>query len=115
MNNCLDYIYEREGNQQEIMRYLHVLITSYPEVEGKIRYKIPVYYRKSWICYLNPIKGDRVELVFTRAREISNEQGLLDFKDRKLVAGLIFTTIADIPAEELHEILQEALLVDEGI
>ncbi len=62
MNPCLDYIYQREGNQQEIMLHLHELLTSYPEVSGKIRYKIPFYYRKSWICYLNPTKYGSVEL-----------------------------------------------------
>lgn len=113
MNACLDYIYQREGNQQEIMLFLHDLITSYPLVVGKIRYKIPVYYRKRWICYLNPVKNDQVELAFTRANELSNEQGLLNFRDRKLVAGVIFAKIEDIPTEVLQEIFQEALLLDD--
>ena len=115
MDACLAYIYEREGNQQGIMLYLHEWIISYPNVAGKIRYKIPVYYRKRWICYLNPIKNDQVELVFTRANELSNEQGLLNFRDRKLVAGVIFTTVEAIPTEVLHEIFQEALLLDDEV
>lgn len=115
MDACLDYIYERQGNQQEIMLYLHEWIISYPNVVGKISYKIPVYYRKRWICYLNPFKNDQVELVFTRANELSNEQGLLDFRDRKLVAGIIFAKIEAIPIDVLHEIFQEALLLDDDV
>ncbi|HMN89735.1 MAG TPA: DUF1801 domain-containing protein [Saprospiraceae bacterium] len=115
MDACLDYIYEREGRQQETMFFLHHLIMSYPEVTGKIRFKIPFYFRKSWICYLNPLKQDRVELVFLRGNELSNEQGLLESRGRKQVLGLIIERVADIPEEALHEILQEALLLDETI
>lgn len=114
MNTCLDYIYGLEGDQQEIMLHLHELLASYPEVSGKIRYKIPFYFRKSWICYLNPTK-DGVELAFTRANELSNEQGLLDFKDRKQVAGISFTKVSDIKEDAIHEIFQEALLLDEEV
>lgn len=115
MDACLNYIYEREGNQQEIMLYLHELITSYPEVTSKIRYTIPFYYRNSWICYLNSLKGDRVELVFLRGNALSNEQGLLDARDRKQVAGVIFSKVSDIPTDVLYEIFQEALLLDEEV
>lgn len=115
MDACLDYIYQLEGDQQEMMLHLHELLTSYPEVHGKIRYKIPFYYRKSWICYLNPLKDGGVELAFTRANELSNEQGLLDFKERKQVAGITFTKVGDIQDDVLHEIFQEALLLDEEV
>lgn len=115
MDACLEYIYEHEGNQQEIMLHLHELITSYPEITSKIRYKIPFYYRRSWFCYINPLKNDSVELVFLRANELSNEQGALDFKDRKQVAGITFATVSDIKYELLHELLQEALLLDENV
>lgn len=115
MDACLAYIYEREGNQQSIMLHLHELLTAYPEVHGKIRYNIPFYYRKSWICYLNPLRDDRVELCFLRANELSNEQGALDFKNRKQVAGITFASVSDIKDELLHEILQEALLLDEEV
>lgn len=114
MDACLDYIYQLEGDQQEIMLHLHEILTSYPGVSGKIRYKIPFYYRKSWICYLNPAKNG-VELVFTRASELSNEQGVLDFKDRKQVAGITFAVAGDINENILHEIFQEALLLDEEV
>jgi len=115
MDACLSYIYDREGEQQAIMLHLHELLTSYPEVRGKIRYNIPFYDRKSWICYLSPLKDGSVELAFTRANELSNEQGALDFKGRKQVAGITYATMKDIKEGVLHEILQEALLLDEEV
>ena len=110
----LDYIESLENEvQRDLMLHLHELICTFPNLEGKIRYKVPMYYLHSWLCYLNPLKDGGVELCFIRANELSNAQGLLHFKDRKQVAGISFYKINDIPTEPLLEILQEALLLDE--
>lgn len=108
------YIIDQDDERREILYFLHDLILShFPEMEAKIRYRIPFYFRKSWICYLNPVKPAGVELVFTRANELSNAQGLLDFKDRKQVAGITFTAIPDTIIESLLEVLAEAVLLDD--
>ena len=113
MNDIEAYLSDLDSPQQEMMDYLHQLITSYPEVTAKIRYKIPFYYRRSWICYLNPTKDKGVELAFTRGNELSNEQGLLDARGRKQVSGVVFYQLKDIPEAVLYEVLQEAFLLDE--
>ena len=113
MNDIEAYLSDLASPQQEMMDYLHQLITSYPEVTAKIRYKIPFYYRRSWICYLNPTKDKGVELAFTRGNELSNEQGLLDARGRKQVSGVVFYQLKDIPEAVLYEVLQEAFLLDE--
>ena len=115
MSKVQDFIYNFEGTQKELLQFLHELLMSFPEVTNKIRFKIPFYYRKSWICYLNPKKNGSVELAFTRGNELSNEQGLLDAKNRKQVSGIDFFSIKDIPLETLNEIIQEALVLDEMI
>ena len=115
MNTVEDFIYSLEGKQQELLLFLHQLLSTYPEVEDKIRYKIPFYYRKSWICYLNPIKGEKIELVFIRGNELSNASGLLDARGRKQVAGVIFEKTNDIPLEALSEVIQEALILDDTV
>jgi len=115
MNLVESFILDQPEPQQSIMQYLHELLLSHPEMNCKIRYKIPFYDRKSWICYLNPTKDEGVELAFTRANELSNEQGLLQFRGRKQVAGIIFHTLEEIPEETLLEVIQEALLLDEEV
>ncbi len=112
MSSVEAFIIEKEGPQQEVLQFLNDLMMSTPEVTSKIRYKVPFYYRKSWICYLNP-KPIGVELVFLRANELSNEQGLLDAKGRKQVAGVTFEKVADIPVEIVLEVIQEAIWLDE--
>ena len=109
----LDFIYEQQGMQRKIMEFLHELMLSHPTVVSKYRYKTAFYYQKNWICYLNKQKGDRVELNFIRALELSNENGLLDFRGRKMVAGIMLDDVASIPVEGIMEIMQEALVLDE--
>ena len=116
MNTLEDYIHACENVQQRaILTILHDLISEVPGIAFKLRYGIPFYYRKSWICYLNPIKKTGIELAFLRGNELSNEQGILDFKGRKQVAGVNLYDPKEIPLIAINEILQEALLLDEQV
>ena len=87
----------------------------FPGITSKIRYRIPFYYSKSWICYINPIKKQGVELVFLRGNELSNFQGILDAKGRKQVAGLELFDHTKVPFKELSEVLTEALILDKTV
>jgi len=107
-----DFIYQFEGGQREVLLYFHHLFLDLNLV-SKIRYKIPFYYGKSWICYLNPIKKEGIELVFIHGRKLSNSQGILNDKGRKMVAGIEFRNVDEIPQEAVFEIIQEALLIDD--
>ncbi len=115
MDAVLDFIYEYEGEQREIMLVLHNTMVAYPAITTKIRYKVPFYYRKSWICYLNPQKKGAVDFCFIRGNELSNEQGILEAKDRKQVRSLTFNRVEEIPTETLDEIIQEAILLDDTV
>ncbi len=118
MSAVEDFIFSFPKGPQSVMLFLHELLLEHPEMTTKIRYKIPFYYRKSWICYLNPSKADqkgRVELVFLRGNELSNAQGLLEAKGRKQVMGISFESVDEIPLESLNEVLQEAILLDETV
>ncbi len=108
-----DFIYTFEGSQREIMLFIHKMLTVEMDLTEKIRFKIPFYFRKSWICYLNPKKNNSVEFAFVRGSELSNNQGLLDSKGRRQVWSIELSCITDIPIVELKEIIQEAILLDE--
>lgn len=116
MQAVWDFIenWEDDG-QKAILSHLHELLMNHPSMVTKIRYNIPFYYQKSWICYLNPLKNGAVELVFLRANELSNEQGALQFNGRKQVAGLSYYSPQDIDENLLLEILGEAILLDETV
>ena len=108
-----DFIYQFDGNQREVLLYFHQLLTTDLNLTEKIRYKIPFYYGKSWICYLNPTKDGKIEYAFTRGNELSNAQGLLENKGRKQVYSVTFEKVSDIPQSIISEIIQEAILLDE--
>lgn len=110
---CLDFIESHTGERRDLLLALHEFMLSFPQVTAKIRHRVPFYYRKHWICYLNPLKNESVELCFVRANELSNAQGLLDFKDRVQVAGITLRRASDIPEDALFELLHEALLLDD--
>ena len=113
MSKVWDFIQQFEGRQKEVMVYFHHVLTMDLNLEEKIRFGIPFYFGRSWICYLNPIKNHKVELAFVRGNELSNIQGLLDNKGRKQVYSIEFEKVSDIPESVIHEIIQEAILLDE--
>ena len=109
------FILDLDDPQKSIMQYLDDLLREYPEITPKIRYGIPFYYRKSWICYLNPIKDQGVELAFTRGNELSNAQGILQDKGRKQVMGMEVFGLSEVPVNELRQVVQEAIILDESV
>ena len=115
MTDIEDFIYNHEGVQREIMLFIHEILIDFPEITSKLSYKLPFYYRKSWICYLNPLKNGKVELAFPRGNELSNAQNLLVSKNRKQVKGIELESVKDIPRNVLLEIIQEAVILDETI
>lgn len=109
------FIEQLENNQRKVAQRLHHLILSFPKSTAKIRFKVPFYFAKSWVCYLNPIKKEAVELAFTRASELSNENGILQFNGRRQVAGITYYSLKEINETKLIEVLNEAFILDETI
>lgn len=107
-----NYIYQLEGKQRETMLYLHDILVNDYNLVDKIRFKIPFYYNKTWVCYLNPIKQNKVELAFVRGNELSNHQHILDNKGRKQVYGIEIENSSNIPLQTIREIINEALELD---
>ena len=96
-----------------MLGYLDDRLVNHHGLRSTISYGVPMYSMKSWICYLNPQKKGGIELCFTRGVDLSNEQGLLDLRGRKMVAGVYFHHLSEIPERVLDEIIQEALIIDE--
>ncbi len=110
-----DYIYQLEGQQKEVMQFLHDILTIEYGLNAKIRYKIPFYFGISWICYLNTRKNNKVDFAIVRGQEISNASGLLDSRDRKMISSAEFGSIKEIPVDLVKEIIEEAIFLDETV
>jgi hypothetical protein len=115
MSAVNEYINSQSGIERKTLEILHNFLSELPGVDARINYGIPFYYRKSWLCYLSRLKKGGVELAFTRANELSNDQGLLEFGKRKQVAGIVIHSPDEIPWKGISEVIQEALLLDETV
>lgn len=98
--------------QSALMELLHREICGLPGIVMKERYKLPFYYGRSWICYLNPIKKEGIELAFTRGNELSNPHGILEHRSRKQIAGIICMDIKNLPLDFIRDTLFEAIELD---
>ncbi len=112
MSQAEDFIFSFEEEQREVMLYFHQLLTHEFNLLDKMRYNIPFYYGRSWVCYLSPTKNGTVELAFVRGNELSNDQALLSSKGRKQVFSIELSKVLDIPSA-IKEVINEAVLLDE--
>jgi hypothetical protein len=113
MNAVSLFIAEQpEINRAILSRLQQLILASAPQLEEKLSYRIPFYYYFGRLCYLNPHRQG-VDIGFCRGFELSNEQGLLEAKDRKEVKTITYRTPDVIAERPLREILQEALLLNE--
>lgn len=113
MTEVEEYMYKYEDHQREVMLFLHHKLVYDLNLTAKIRYKIPFYYGRSWICYLNPIKKSGVELAFLRGSELSNSHGLLNDKGRKRISGIEIKDLTQLSTVVIDEIIHEAIILDE--
>ena len=111
-----DYIVSLENeNQKKLILFFHSRFKQYPTVTPKIRFKIPFYYQKTWVCYINPVKPNGIEICFIRGFELSNEQGILDAKKRNMIKGVTFFDIEKNTVRAVEEIFIEALELERTV
>ncbi len=99
--------------QRAVARTLHQLCAVELALRPEVRYRLPFYYRNSWICFISPLKNGAVELGFTRGSELTHSAEHLQSKGRKQVYSIEYTRPDDIELETLLPILHEAIVLDE--
>ncbi len=112
MKTVENFILGLDGSQKAIVSFLHQRLSHHHELMPKIRFNIPMYYRKTWICYLNPVKNNGIELAFLKGYMLSNEQKILNSKGRKMVSGIDFFDMSEIDEQIIDQIIQEAIILD---
>ena len=115
MSAVVEYIFRYQGKEKEVLLYFHEFLSSHFLLEPKIRYNIPFYYGKTWICSLHVNKKGKVEFTFIRGNELNNESGLYDAKGRKLLISKTFENVEDIPEDTIYASIQEAIFLDKTV
>jgi hypothetical protein len=112
-----DYIETQDRLLKPLLTHLRkVIMLAHPNIREQISWNTPFFYCFDNLCYFSIIKKTKgVEVCFVKGFHLNNKSGLLDAKDRKLVKGITFTSLADCEEKEeaFLEILQEAVLFNE--
>lgn len=98
-------------NLVAVCNCLKETILAYPNIAIKKKFGLPFFYGKTWICYLNLLKTQEIEICFVRGRELPSKE-LLNFKKRVMVGGLSYKTIEAIDHGILKLLLDEAISLD---
>lgn len=89
--------------QAQVVERLHHLMLVHPGVSARLRYGIPFYDLHSWFAYTNPLKSGRVECCFLQGRRILEQgdpSGLLEHRERKMVAGILLQDMPDLKRKQ---------------
>lgn len=110
MNPAEQYILNQQEPFKSILLHLQLLIeTSYPNVELKYKWKIPVYYLNGHqLCYLNVnAKKEFVDVGFWAKNILKEFDAYLISEGRTVVKSLRYTSIKDINEEIFLQIIEE--------
>lgn len=116
-----DFFFSTEPNEQKIIiRLRHIILEASPKIKEKLSYGAPFYFIHQRICFIWPaslaLSGikEGVNLGLCKGHLLSDEQKILIRGNRKEVYYLNFKSLTDINEECVRELIQEAILVDEG-
>jgi hypothetical protein len=110
-----EYIYKlKNTHHQHLMSNIHQLLMTYPGITCKLRFRVPFYGGRKWICYINPIKKNGVEVCFIKGFELSPKPQLQAFK-RTMVKGISIYQITALNLSHIAEVFEEAMQIDQKI
>lgn len=106
--------------EQVITKFLRsIILDCDPHIQEKLAYGVPYFFRNRRICFIWPHsapygpKDTLVSLGFCYGYQLSNEQNILLKEGRTQVSIVKYASLSSINQKTVHEILQEALLVDD--
>jgi len=112
VNPVETYIYQQQGEEREIMSYLHDLLTQRYGLTCRMRFSIPFYDKTKWICYLSLQKKGGIELCFLHGRWMQDLNGALEAKKRVQVYGITYHKLQDINEDVLVDLIEESIRID---
>lgn len=113
-----DFYSEIGDNEKAIVDRLRAIVLEVnPNFIEKISYGVPYYFLHTRVCFIWPASirpGPKsgVMLGFCQGHLMSNEHGILDRTNRKVVATLTFYDIHEIKPDIIRELLEEAIFID---
>ncbi len=118
MKTYEDFFYNLPESEKMIVSSLRRIVTESANFNEKISYNVPYYFRNSRVCFIWPASVKQgppagVVLGFCNGHLLSDPYHLLEKEHRKQVYWITFHTVKEIDENRLHEMIYEAVLVDE--
>ena len=114
------YINKLPSSEKKIVQTLRQLILeTIPEIEERLSYGVPYYYRKRRMFFLWPASSPLsnlkkgVNIGFCYGSLVLDKEKFLERNGRKQVYMKPFTHIRDIPLDTIRTLLLEAVSVDD--
>ncbi len=103
------YIFDLEEPYKRIVSQVHQLLLTFPNIRCKIRYGIPFYDYRIWLCYLNLRKDGSVDLTFLQGKKLDDPAGMLEDRGRKMVSTLVIRDLSDETMEKVVTMMAIAM------
>lgn len=84
-----------------------MIMETVPGIVEKFSFKVPFYHYHGMFCYFNKTKGG-IELCFCRGKDLVDAWPQLQLKERAIVAGICFQTMADVKRQPLRSLIAGA-------
>ncbi|MDF1698807.1 MAG: DUF5655 domain-containing protein [Saprospiraceae bacterium] len=109
------YIYSKPPDLRDLLDFLNVYILAFNEgFNVSLKWSVPYYKLNNLLCYVNVVKGNKVELNFSKASLFQEElKGILEFRGRTVIGGVGYRSLEDVEEEILEILLLEAIRIDQ--
>jgi hypothetical protein len=112
MNEVEEYLLKVCNKERDVMLFLHDLFTDKYLLSPKIKYGIPFYFGKKWVCYLNPVKNGGVDLTFLRGFKMEGYDHVLEARGRKMVKSLPILDLEGLDIDLVNKLMTLAIQID---
>ena len=117
-SDVVDFFAHQTPESRQVIQYVRrLLLVAHPKMREKFMYSNTIFFIcLDYVCYFGKIhKTKGVEICFVKGFLLSNEQGLLEDKGRKLIRGITVRNLQEFKEIEdgFLEILQEAIILNE--
>ena len=113
-----DFYSEITDDEKVIVdRLRELVLAANPNCKEKISYGVPYYFLHTRVCFIwpasiHPGPKSGVVLGFCQGHLMSDERGILDRENRKVIGTITFHDASEIEPAILKELLDEAIFID---
>jgi hypothetical protein len=113
VGSLTDFYTDLPDGQRATAEYLRDLILrTHPGISERLNWGVACFHLNMWMIYLNPLKSGAIDLCFFQGLHLTDEDGLLDSRDRKTIKSVVVIAPGAIREDALLALIYEAVEVN---